>query len=144
MSASTWIARARSLTPSLAKSAAGRPRRWVGFDFSEANDPRRARSLVPLLLVALIVALGIAALRIDLIRTRYAVAAAATAENALIEEQRALTARKRELRDPTVLAVKARERGFRPPAHAFSLPDPIVAAEGLPSVAAGPREDARP
>ena len=120
---------------------ASRPqRRWIGLDFSGANDPRRAKSLVPLLLLAAITALGVAALRIDLIRTRYAVAAATESESTLIEEQRALTARKRQLRDPMVLAVEARERGFRPPAHVFSLPDPSAALPMPPDVAAGPRE----
>jgi hypothetical protein len=142
MSASTWIERAKSLSTSRSKQDKVRTRHWVGFDFSGANDPRHARALVPLLLIAVIVALGIAALRIDLIRTRYAVAAATEAESTLIEERRALIARKRKLRDPTVLAVEARERGFRPPAHVFSLTDPIESAPSLPAVAAGPKEDA--
>ena len=78
MSASTRVERAKSLGPARVTSAARETRRWVGFDLSGANDPRRAKYLVPLLLMALVIALGVAALRIDLIRTRYAVAAAAT------------------------------------------------------------------
>ena len=140
MSASAWIDRARTLTPSLPKFTDGIHGRWIGFDFSGEHDPRRARALVALLLVALVTALGIAALRIDLIRTRYAVAASMEAENRLIEEQRALIARKRQLRDPTALAIEARERGFRPPAHVFSIPDPASASAALPAVASGPQE----
>ena len=71
-------------------------------------------------------ALGVAALRIDLLRTRYAVSAAMERENELIEEQRQLIVRRRQLRDPVELAVQARERGFRPPAHVVSLPDPTL------------------
>jgi hypothetical protein len=140
MSASTWIERAKSLTPSRTKSQVGQPQHWVGFDFSDVKNRQRTRALVPLLLVAVIAALGVAALRIDLIRVRYAMATATEAESSLIDERRALTARKRELRDPTQLAVEARERGFRPPAHVYSLPDPILPASPLPAVSAGPSE----
>jgi len=140
MSASTWIDRAKTLKPALPKFSGGSHGRWIGFDFSGVHDSRRTKALVTLLLVALISALGVAALRIDLIRTRYAVAASMEAENSLIEEQRALIARKRQLRDPTTLAVEARARGFRPPAHVFSVPDPAAASRELPAVAAGPVE----
>jgi len=138
MSASTWIDRARTLKPTFPKLSGGHHGRWIGFDFSGEQDPRRARALVALLFVALVTALGIAALRIDLIRTRYAVAASMEAENRLIEEQRALIAHKRQLRDPTALAVEARERGFRPPAHLFSITDPASAA--LSAVTTAPQE----
>jgi hypothetical protein len=142
MSASTWIDRAKTLRPSLPKLSSEHSRRWIGLDFSGEHDPRRARALVPLLLVALVVALGVAALRIDLIRTRYAVAASMEAENTLLEERRALIARKRKLRDPTVLAAEARTRGFKSPAHVFEIPDPNLVTTARPSVAAGPPEDA--
>lgn len=142
MRASAWSDRRTSPAASRPDSdSSGARRRWIGLDFSGANDPRRAKSLVPLLLLAAITALGVAALRIDLIRTRYAVAAATEAESTLIEERRALTARKRQLRDPMVLAVEARKRGFRPPAHIFSLPDPSALPVVPPHVAAGPSED---
>jgi hypothetical protein len=144
MSASTWIDRAKTLKPTLPKFSGGSHGRWIGFDFSGAHDPRRTKALVTLLGVALISALGVAALRIDLIRTRYAVAASMEAENTLIEEQRALIARKRKFRDPTALAVEARARGFRPPAHVFSVPDPSAVSGELPAVAAGPAESEAP
>ena len=116
---------------------------WIGVDLSGEGRARRARALVPLLILTLITALGIAALRIDLIRTRYAMAAAAERENALIEEQRALVAHKRQLRDPVTLAVQARKRGFRPAARIFSVPDPSATIRALPAVAMGPREGAQ-
>jgi hypothetical protein len=141
MSASAWSDRPKNpATPRPDAEPSRAERRWVGLDFSGANDPRRAKALIPLLLLAVITALGVAALRIDLIRTRYAVAAATEAESMLIEERRALTARRRQLRDPMVLAVEARERGFRPPTHVFSLPDPAGASRTPPAVAAGSRE----
>jgi len=143
MSSSAWIDRAKTIGPSLRQRPDETKRRWIGFDFSERNDPRRAKALVPLLLMVLVTALAIAALRIDLIRIRYAVAAATASENSLIEERRALIARKRHLRDPMVLAVEARERGFRPAAHVYSLPDPAAQDAALPSVSAGPEADER-
>ena len=110
---------------------------FIGRDLAHRYDPRRPRALVPLLVLVLITALGIAALRIDLIRTRYAVAQAMQTENTLIEEHRALIARKRQLRDPVALAIQARERGFRPPERVYSLADPS-APGALAAVAAAP------
>lgn len=97
---------------------------WVGVDLS--NEPVRPapRGLYPLVLLAVVAALGVAALRIDLLRTRYAVSAGMERENELREEQRQLIVRRRQLRDPALLAVQARERGFKPPAHVLTLPDP--------------------
>jgi hypothetical protein len=115
---------------------------WIGFDLSGQDRPRRMRNLLPLLMLTLITALGIAALRIDLIRVRYAVAAATERENALIEEQRELLAHRRQLRDPGALAVQAHRRGFRPAARTFSLPDPGPTIGSRPAATAGPREGA--
>lgn len=126
---------------------------WVGIDVSKEPVRPAPRGLYPLFAVAVIVALGVAAVRIDLLRTRYAVAAAMERENELIETQRQLIVRRRQLRDPVELAVKARERGFRPPAHVVSIPDPAIgdgetvvvsSLGGGPSVAAvsaGPADD---
>lgn len=144
MSASTWIDRAKNLAPNRAQEGEPKRRGWIGLDLSGARDPRRTGTLVPLLVLVLLAALGVASLRIDLIRTRYALATAMEQENALIEEQRALIVRKRQFRDPAALAAAARERGFRPPARVFTLPDPSRAPSGLPQVAAGPRRDDRP
>jgi len=130
---------------------------WVGIDVS--NEPVRPapRGLYRLFALAVVVALGVAAVRIDLLRTRYAVAAAMERENELIEEQRQLIVRRRQLRDPVELAVKARERGFRPPAHVVSIPDPaagdlesaamphaVVSTPSVAAVSAGPVDASSP
>ena len=108
-----------------------RPRQaWIGIDVSSERVPQAPRGVYPLFAVAAVVvvlaALAVAAVRIDLIRTRYAVSEAMERENELIEEQRQLIVRRRQLRDPVELAVQARARGFRPPAHVVTLPDPTT------------------
>lgn len=97
---------------------------YVGLDVSTEPVRPAPRGLYPLILLAVVAALGVAALRIDLLRTRYAVSAGMERENELLEEQRQLIVRRRQLRDPVELAAQARERGFKPPAHVLSLPDP--------------------
>ena len=145
MSAITDLDRSRRDDP--AADTSDKRHDWIGIDLSGERDPRRTRILIPLLVVALVVALGVAALRIDLIRIRYDVATAMEEEQALLEEQRALIVKKRQLRDPVELAVQARARGFRPPAQLFSMsePDPSRSAHPrrgieLPDVAAAPIE----
>jgi len=100
-------------------------RSWIGVDLARFQGAPRSRTLVPLIALALVVALGVAALRIDLIRTRYAVAASLDQEQTLIEEQRALIVRLRALRDPSVLAALARKRGYRPAERVIVLADPM-------------------
>jgi hypothetical protein len=151
MSASPSLGSGQALS-SAAPTAVGPSRaQWIGVDLSSAHDPRRTGVLVPLLALALITALGVAALRIDLIRTRYAVAAVLEEEQSLLEEQRALLVRRRQLRDPVELAKQAQARGFRPPARAYSLPDPVVRTPSaspssslLPPVAAAPADRSAP
>lgn len=145
MIATTGFTRAKNQIEARSRNRVAATRSWIGIDFSGEEGPRRAKRLVPLLVVALIAALGVAALRIELIRTRYAVAAVMDEETALIEEHRSLIIRRRQLRDPVELAKKARTRGFRPVAVALSLPDPGMtgaadrhASADLPSVAAAP------
>ncbi len=142
MSASSGIGRVKSPGHSRPAPSMEDRNAWIGIDLSGQRRPRRTRYLVPLLMATLITALGIAALRIDLIRTRYALAAATERENALIEQQRALIAHRRQLRDPVALAVQARRRGFRPAARIFSVPDPSPTIGSAPAVTAGPREGA--
>lgn len=102
------------------------PRRsWIGVDLARVSLAPRSRTFVPLIVVALVAALGVAALRIDLIRTRYALAANLAEEQTLMEEQRALIVRLRGLRDPSALAALAEERGFRPAERVIALTDPM-------------------
>jgi hypothetical protein len=127
MSASTWIERARGQIEigRPGEQFAARARKEV--DYSAEHGSQRARKLLPLLALALIAALGISALRIDLIRTRYAMASVMAEEQLLIEEQRNLIVRRRQLRDPVELAVQARARGFQPLSVVLSLPEPTLA-----------------
>ena len=114
---------------------------WIGVDFAHLVTPPSSRSWVPLVALALLAALGVSALRIDLIRTRYALAETMATEKSMIQDQRDLIVRQRRLRDPAVLTALARERGFRPILAAQTLPDPMPHSEstrGLPSVAARP------
>jgi len=111
------------------------PRQWVGRDLARA--PRlavraRRRHTAALLLGALAAALSLAALRVDNLRLRYALADALAREKALLETRRVATAQIERLRDPARLAQLARARGLaRPtrvvelsptPAHARSRP----------------------
>ncbi|MCR9097546.1 MAG: hypothetical protein NXI30_25290 [bacterium] len=135
-------------------------RSWIGVDLAKVPLAPRSRTLVPLIAVALVAALGVAALRIDLIRTRYALAANLEQEQTLLEDQRALIVRLRGLRDPSVLAALAQERGYRPAERVIALADPMpgpitttdptgvlpdardfaaaVSGSALPAVSAGP------
>lgn len=149
MSASTWPDRnRRRTTPRPKRSETPRRKRdWIGFDFANFATSQPSSALLPLLVLSLIVALGLAALRIDLIRTRYALATAMADERRLIEEQHALIVRKLQGRDPKELAMLARERGFHPAKIARTLADPMPLAGAMtsglesvarPSVASGP------
>jgi len=93
---------------------------------------RRIRLLPAALVGALMGALCLAALRIDLIRQGYDLAAAMREEQELLEQQRLLTARVRSLRDPARLARLARRLDFERPARVIELGTPDVAAEPRP------------
>ena len=123
------------------------PERWIGVDFARWTLPRVSPAWVPIAILALVSALTLASLRIDLIRTRYALADALAAEENLISEQRALIATRRGLRDPTALAARAREAGFRPAGAVITLVDPApgpLAPVALPDVAAAPPANTPP
>ena len=104
----------------------------------------RASVLLPVLVTALVVSLGIAALRIDLLRVRYALAAATLEEQRLLDESRTLTAEMRTLRDPYHLALQARDLGFVRPSRLIDLrhaeaaqtpiPERVAAHQASPSL----------
>ena len=96
----------------------------------EAN--RRSRLLPVALVGTLMAALCLAALRIDLIRQGYALAAAMREEKELLEEHHLLTARVRSLRDPARLAQLARRLDFERPERVIELGTPDVSAEPRP------------
>ena len=78
------------------------------------------REAAPLGLV-LVLSLGLAALRIDLIRIRYGVADVLAEEESLLEEQRELIVRQRQLRDPARLTERAKALGFEKPETVVTL-----------------------
>jgi len=81
------------------------------------------RRLLPIALgVALLAALAVAALRIDLIRVRYGLADGLRQEKALLEEHRQALARLRALRDPARLGRLAADRGLVRPDRLIDLP----------------------
>jgi len=104
-------------------------RSLIGRDLAamHRDAERRRRRWIPLVVGGLLAALCLTALRIDLIRQRYDLAAAMSEEKRLLEERRLLTARVRSLRDPARLAERARQLGFERPAHVLLLDAPDVA-----------------
>ncbi len=78
----------------------------IGRDLAKMRvlTPRRRRVAPLALLGILLAALGLAALRIDLIRVRYGLVEAVREEKGLLEARRVLRARLGTLRDPTRLA----------------------------------------
>jgi hypothetical protein len=76
--------------------------------------------------IAVLAALGVAALRVDLIRVRYGLADAVRQERALLEERRAVLAQVRALREPSRLAKLAKQRGFVRPERIRTLMPPAA------------------
>lgn len=103
----------------------------VGRDLARVRlSPGPApRPLAALLIGALIAGMGLAALRIDILRLRYALAEAVESEKTLLENQRVWTAKKESLRDPARLLELARERGFERPTRVIDLA-PVQVASG--------------
>jgi len=95
----------------------------IGFDLSGRTRRIASRRAWPMLAAAVLLGLGVTALRVDLIRMRYALADALATESQLLEEQRALTVEMRTLRDPGRLANEAQQLGFAPPERVIALPD---------------------
>ena len=102
----------------------------------------RAGVLLTVLVTALVVSLGIAALRIDLLRVRYALAAATLEEQRLLDESRMLTAEMRTLRDPYHLALQARDLGFVRPSRLIDLRNVEAAQTPIPERVAAHRPSA--
>jgi len=96
----------------------------IGLDVSGRRGRGRVWIGWPVIAAALLLALGVAALRVDLIRMRYALADGLATEQGLLEEQRLLTAEMRRLRDPSALAKRARTLGFAHPERVIDLPLP--------------------
>ncbi len=82
---------------------------------------RRLRISPALLAVVVVAALAIAALRVDLIRVRYALGEAMREEQALLDERARLIADVRKLRDPSRLAEFAGRMGFERPERVIEM-----------------------
>lgn len=108
---------------------------WIGLDLARHHATISPRRVLPVLIVVVIVALGVASLRIDLLRLRYALAEATLEEQRLLDEERMLTAARRRLRDPVHLARLAEERGFVTPDSQSTLA-PATLREQAPVLAA--------
>lgn len=96
----------------------------VGRDFARVRLPAsglRTRPLRWLLVTGFACAFAIAALRIDILRVRYALGEAVTEEKALVQELRRQAVELEALRDPSRLAELAHERGFRRPERIIEL-----------------------
>jgi hypothetical protein len=98
--------------------------RLIGRDLARTRvvEPRRRRFASLALLGGLLAALGLTALRIDLIRVRYGLADAVTVEKSLLEERRALRARLGTLRNPTRLTQLAAQRKLARPKRVIEIP----------------------
>jgi len=106
-------------------TAPGRSLDLVGRDLSgrESPAPRPLQRLRGALLLGCVVAaLGLSALRVQILRLRYQIARAVAEEQALLEERRELTVQVRELRDPLRLAQRARVLGLGRPERILELP----------------------
>ncbi len=95
----------------------------VGRDITTASAlPRAMRRIAPAsITIAVVAALGVAALRVDLIRVRYGLADAVRHERSLLEKRRVVLAEVRALREPSRLAKLARKRGFVRPERIRTL-----------------------
>jgi hypothetical protein len=97
---------------------------WARRDLARSARGSATRSLRPvtlLIVAALASGLALAALRIDILRARYALAESALEEKTLLEQRREWTARVRALRDPARLASLAGKRGLGPPERVVEL-----------------------
>jgi hypothetical protein len=107
----------------------------VGRDFARRRAHRAGPGLLaPLLVGAVVAALGLAALRVQVLRTRYRLAEAMEEEARLLERQRSATVALEELRDPARLHRLAGELGLvRPERVVDVVPPPAVGAPRAPA-----------
>jgi hypothetical protein len=106
--------------------------RLVGRDFAPVptGGRRPFRPIVTLTIGTVLAALLLVSLRVDIVRLRYAVAEAASEEELLLERQREMTVRVRELRDPARLRALASERGFTRPMRVITLAESVGTGGG--------------
>jgi len=94
----------------------------IGLDVSRTPMRLKTRSVAPVVVAALVGALVLAVLRMDVIRIRFGLADSLAAELELEEEKRRLTVEMRKLRDPAALSRRAHELGFGRAEQLIDLP----------------------
>jgi hypothetical protein len=101
----------------------------VGVDFARVRVAgRRRRAWLPAVLIgALIAAMGLAQLRLGILRMRYALGDVTVELQALREERSRLSARLEGLRSPDRLAKLAKPRGLAPAARVIEVQPPVSA-----------------
>lgn len=105
------------------RSGRGRGGALVGTDFAARyrDSQRLQRLATPLVVLGLLAALGLTALRNDIVRMEYGLAEAGKQEQELLDRQRRLTVDHRQLLAPARLYEIARERGFVRPARVIDM-----------------------
>ncbi len=95
----------------------------VGRDFARVRTSGRlsARRIAWLVGIGFACALALAALRIDILRVRYALGEAIREEKALVQQQRQQIAVLEGLRNPSRLVEVAQRLGFAPPERVIDL-----------------------
>lgn len=111
----------------------------IGLDVSRMPGRLKTRSIAPAVVAAVVGALFLTVLRIDVIRVRFGLQESLAAELRLEEKKRRLTVEMRELRDPAQLSRRARELGFRRAEYLIDLP-----VDGVLRPPSEPLEDTRP
>lgn len=94
----------------------------VGRDFAALERSRLPRMLLSALLAVFVGAFGLVALRTEVLKLRYELSHQLERESALDAQQRDLTVRMRQLREPRLLTQRAAERGFARPDRVIDLP----------------------
>ena len=113
-------------------SARARVLGLVGADVARASrgSGRSTPWLLALVVAGVACALALAALRVEILRTRYELGRLADEEAGLHEARSALLVEVRELRHPERLARIAARRGFAPPERVVQLAEPPEPAPG--------------
>ena len=118
--------------PGVAGSTRARVLGLVGADVARTSRGagRRTPWLLALVVAGVACALALAALRVEILRTRYELGRLADEEAELHEARSALLVEVRELRHPERLACLAARRGFGPPERVIQLAEPPTPAPG--------------
>lgn len=120
-----------------------RNRSLVGLDFSSIDQRTASRKLGPAMIALLIAAIGLVALRTEVIKLRYELAEIGKRERTLDQQQRDLQVRVRQLRNPQLLAIRAEELGFRRPDRLIDVPSPGAADRQLANLPLANRSETR-